>query len=639
MNTSELGEASSSQHPSIPPEAPSSGQGTPIVPETPRSVKTNAGESLQVHVRADVMKEMADEMHKCPLQNFLVDYAPFRPSQDSVDAAFQHYTNTGKLVKSNDHPDGVWADFLPPSKKRKKENENQVFARLQSIIDDLRQLECLEEGANKLRHPQFHYMTCPNNWMAGEIGGTNFRVDACITSNPGSKTVILADTAVVAEFKKSSENEGPHQNRQQLVSAANQIMNDDPRRTWIYGITIEDTMMSVWYFCRSHSVMSAAFDFTTDIKSFIRVFMSFLYATPEEIGYDPTIRRQLYNNMFHYIYELKTDEGPKYFRTIEPLFNSRVLCITGRKTRVWRAIEVRGPGDFAAKDGASEIALKDVWIEADAETEAENLDNSFTAIVHAFIALVLLYLIHWVHRDVSAGNIIIVKVGNMVQGKLSDLEYAKKFGTSSAGGDPKTGTPFFMPIEIHRSEQLYRRPVAQTVQPDYSCMDNPFSLVPDSQSPVTPSEPPPDAKKFTPQFRFQHDLESLWWIIIWILLHRTVSLNANKVTGNIFTSTYTPDRDRIDFFCTEDIFKSELHKAIPSGLTGSINNLNAIRVELYNSYTSTEMFHQADDPGVYIGIYMLMWWALGPVVRIARGLSKTCSLHGGSHTGINPKAG
>ncbi|KAF9446808.1 hypothetical protein P691DRAFT_761318, partial [Macrolepiota fuliginosa MF-IS2] len=275
------------------------------------------------------------EMRKGDATNLLArtaDYAPFHPSRDSIDAAVQHYANTGKLVKSNNHLDGFWADF-PLSSRKRKESEDQIFVCLQAIIEDLRKVECLEEGVNEPRQPQFHYMSCPNNWMAGEIGGTNFRIDACITSNPDSKTVILADTAVVAEFRKSSENEELHQNRQQLVSAANQIMNDDPRRIWIYGITIEHTTMSVWYFCHSHSVMSAPFDFTTDIKSFIRVFMSFLYATPEEIGYDPTIRRQLYDNMFHYIYELKTDEGPKYFRTIEPLFNSRVLCITGRKTQ------------------------------------------------------------------------------------------------------------------------------------------------------------------------------------------------------------------------------------------------------------------------------------------------------------------
>ncbi|KAF9441912.1 hypothetical protein P691DRAFT_714815 [Macrolepiota fuliginosa MF-IS2] len=785
----ESGEASSSRRPGTPPKVLSSNQGDSIVSArgTPRSVKANAGDYLQHHVAADVMKEMADEMHECPLENFLDDYAPFHPSPKSIDAALQYYTDTGKLVKSNNHPGGVvWADFqLSPSDSKRKENENRVFAHLQAIVDDLRQLECFEEGVNKPREPQFHYLSCPNNWMAGEIKGTNFRVDACITSNPGSKTVVLAETAVVAEFKKSGKNEGPYQNRRQLVSAANQIMNDDPRRTWIYGITIEDTMMSVWYFCRSHSVKSAAFNFTTDIKTFIHVFMSFLYATPEEIGYDPTIHRELYDNKFHYIYELKTDEGTKYFRTIEPLFNSRVLCITGRKTRVWRAIEVRGSGDFAAKDGASEIALKDVWLEVDADTEKQNQDkvfdaleqldekayswatgslynrlkeaiqkrryrnyfmeikydtvlpgtkplstaatvapdlllhprdvvpmpttpattsmptkasgniissssqvnassdlsvgpprppgkpkfprvyqvrkhyrlvygqvghsldqakdigSSFVAVGHAFVGLVLLYLARWVHRDVSVGNIILVEVGNMVQGKLSDLEYAKKFGTSSAGGDPKTGTPFFMPVEIHNSEHLYNPPTAKNPKSKSPGPVDPFfrSTLPEPPAADSPPplESPPEDEPPALLFRFQHDLESLWWIIIWILLRRVMDPNTSKNLGDIFVPDYTPGHDRTRFF--KKTFRSQLRSVVPSRLIKSIDDLDNFRAELYNFSVSGEMFYRADDPVVYTDIYNGVWESLVSFVLQVKDLNNEFPLHNGFRRGVDPQVG
>ena len=70
------------------------------------------------------------------------------------------------------------------------------------------------------------------------------------------------------------------QNRRKLVSAANHIMNNDPCRMWMYGvwkflymlhakgwmvisiqITIEGEDVAIWYFSRSHSVMSKSFDF------------------------------------------------------------------------------------------------------------------------------------------------------------------------------------------------------------------------------------------------------------------------------------------------------------------------------------------------------------------------------------------
>jgi hypothetical protein len=50
-----------------------------------------------------------------------------------------------------------------------------------------------------------------------------------------------------------------------------------------------------------------------------------------------------------------------------------------------------------------------------------------------------MYLADWVHRDVSAGNIIAVKrPGGKCGGKLSDLEYAKHCEDASGSSDPKT---------------------------------------------------------------------------------------------------------------------------------------------------------------------------------------------------------
>jgi hypothetical protein len=160
-------------------------------------------------------------------------------------------------------------------------------------------------------------------------------------------------------------------------------------------ITIENTEMAVWYFSRSHLVKSQTFDFTEvnylcgcslssshfgqDIETFVRVFLSFVYATREEMGYDPTIHRTEGEEL-QYVYEIPTENGTRYFRTIDSLAHRRVLCITGRKTRVWRAVEVKGfEGDAAREkpNGATEVALKDVWLDDGSTTEKEKLDAIF----------------------------------------------------------------------------------------------------------------------------------------------------------------------------------------------------------------------------------------------------------------------
>ncbi|EKM78231.1 hypothetical protein AGABI1DRAFT_30779, partial [Agaricus bisporus var. burnettii JB137-S8] len=164
---------------------------------------------------------------------------------------------------------------------------------------------------------------------------------------------------------------------------ASQILNNDPRRTWMYGFTVENTMMSVWYFSRSHTVVSTPFDFTKDIKSFIHVFLSLLYATREEIGYDPTIHRVLHDNEIQYVYEVVCEGETRYFRTIATLFTSQSLRITGRKTRVWKAVEVEGYDGNKhrkEKEGGREVALKDCWLDEGSRTEKDNLDGILNAL-------------------------------------------------------------------------------------------------------------------------------------------------------------------------------------------------------------------------------------------------------------------
>jgi hypothetical protein len=74
---------------------------------------------------------------------------------------------------------------------------------------------------------------------------------------------------------------------------------------------------------------------------------------------------------------MQTDTGPKYYKTGEPLYNPRTLCITGRKSRVWKAIEVIGPNSLEAKPNALEVVLKDCWVDGNADTEKEIQNKIF----------------------------------------------------------------------------------------------------------------------------------------------------------------------------------------------------------------------------------------------------------------------
>ena len=94
------------------------------------------------------------------------------------------------------------------------------------------------------------------------------------------------------------------------------------------------------------------------------------------MGFDPTVHRIMFKGKIRYVYKLTPKESdethePLYFRTTATIFNPRITCISGRKTRVWRAIQVTGM-DGLEETGSKEVVLKDVWLDKGSQTEKEN---------------------------------------------------------------------------------------------------------------------------------------------------------------------------------------------------------------------------------------------------------------------------
>ncbi|EGO23169.1 hypothetical protein SERLADRAFT_471972 [Serpula lacrymans var. lacrymans S7.9] len=96
-----------------------------------------------------------------------------------------------------------------------------------------------------------------------------------------------------------------------------------------------------------------------------------------------------------------------------------------------------------------------------------------------------MHKVGWVHRDVSVGNgLWIIKQGT---GKLAGFEYAKCIH-SNKSHDVRTGTPHFMAVEVDAKGYLFSTDEGE--------------------------EPP---------FRMNglHDMESVWWTLIWVLFYYT----------------------------------------------------------------------------------------------------------------------
>jgi len=144
---------------------------------------------------------MADEMLCCDIDQFLCHYAPFCPTNDSIDSALKQLKHKGLLL------DNGWRDFCGNWTNMK---ETEAFRKLEDIVQALRGQKCFSTDSKAPRKCNFNYHSCGYSHMVGEIPGSTFRIDGYFSpkySRPlfESTKVVISQVAVAAEFKREKE--------------------------------------------------------------------------------------------------------------------------------------------------------------------------------------------------------------------------------------------------------------------------------------------------------------------------------------------------------------------------------------------------------------------------------------------------
>jgi hypothetical protein len=184
-----------------------------------------------------------------------------------------------------------------------------------------------------------------------------------------------------------------------------------------------------------------------------------------------------------------------------------------------------------------------------------------------------------------------------------------------------------MPLEIHvgMAFQGADSTPYYDLSTDLEVDVDPFN---DQQPPVrkfqTPPQPPPPLLKY----RSQHDLESLWWVALYILIYR-VDHPAGKVLSNkIFMSISLPTMARRELFERSGIvlreLKEHLHPALQHELI--MESMNDIPRILFNSYFLDEPV----DPEVMRKLYRRFFQELAILVLTIKtevGNVKFCPTH------------
>jgi len=125
-----------------------------------------------------------------------------------------------------------------------------------------------------------------------------------------------------------------------------------------WQITIEGDEIKLWYFSRSHSAVSEPVNyqevrrssfrlfvlapshvFPQDPRILVQIFMSFIFATSTEMGYDENVT---HHSPGSYTFTIP-ENPPRHFMTVRKLHEYRSNNITDRMTRVWLVKEVGSP--------------------------------------------------------------------------------------------------------------------------------------------------------------------------------------------------------------------------------------------------------------------------------------------------------
>ncbi|KAF4622297.1 hypothetical protein D9613_009201 [Agrocybe pediades] len=343
---------------------------------------------------------MAPEILHCDIGQLHKRYAPFEIPDGQVSAILSKVLENTDICTRFGKERGVFKAFskaLPDHEVIECDPLDEIIPAIVRAASDVKEFA-------STRKLNYIYRSCPRTLDIAELYSS---VDAVyekrctwcdgamphgISQHPppskGSNSkIITRNIASVFTFmtKEKSECGNILDNAREVVSATVQIMNEDPRRIFSYGFTIEGFEMTLWYFCKSHFVVAGKIRLDTpdDFKKLIITFISFMFATDEEMGYDPTITVHEADEQTQFTYKLPGCQTrgsfDRFYRTVAIIDDFQSLSITGRSTRVWLVEERKSAEEDAlpANDPAVRFVLKDVWLDSKAQTEKEIQDAIF----------------------------------------------------------------------------------------------------------------------------------------------------------------------------------------------------------------------------------------------------------------------
>jgi hypothetical protein len=171
-------------------------------------------------------------------------------------------------------------------------------------------------------------------------------------------------------------------------------------------VIIQGKLVSISYYCRAYYVESRSVDFIKvrryassprsrllsvrvalqHPREFVQIALAFIFSTPQELGYDPHVRRNVdpTTKRACWVYRISDSElgGEHFYKTVGTISEPHGYHLIGSSTRVYEAVEVGGFESTTVLPGAKHVILKDAWLNVNRHTERKIQEEIFGKLDH-----------------------------------------------------------------------------------------------------------------------------------------------------------------------------------------------------------------------------------------------------------------
>lgn len=313
-----------------------------------------------------LLQDLGEKVDEVDVEFFFKGLLPRLKTQSLLSSVEDSLIASGAIgIDSRGRPNR-WKKYFPRAPSKQDAVEDNVFASLEALVKAIR------DAAESPSDPTLHFVCRPTKSPESSTRDNPSRPDSygILYGREKSTPAQWIDIAVPAEFKKDSGQKAENDNGKKILWSMYHIMREDPTRRFVYGFTIQDTKMRLWFVNRSDTFVSRNFNFIRNPRYVVHFFLSLLFATPDDLGWDDTITRVSPPDVTeNIVYDIKV--GETVYRTKRLISNLGAEAIHGRGTRVWEVIKL----DSKGRETGERRVLKDFWADADRKPEGDILQR------------------------------------------------------------------------------------------------------------------------------------------------------------------------------------------------------------------------------------------------------------------------